>query len=481
MKPYKYIITAATSFTLGSCQLLEPGDIVNPNVDEETFVSSPHAMTSWVNGANRTFAEVIGSYCELMEIISDDYMNCYTQSSKVFDYPTLLYTDADVTNLQRYVGRLRETAIQGLDKVAPADDTTTDAQRFTLWYIKGYSYLLAGECFRGLPVEDGGEIKDATENLNLAVSTFMEALNYAQNDNDKAFIYTLLARTYYRLGDKSNAVSFSDKALAISTDFIRQVEFDGDNGVISSIQEYLYGGSSFGTAFQPLPRLDFLDPKYFQKSSSTEARPITIAKAEELYLIKAEAAIADGDLTGAKSLMEKLLALVNSRPVETDINDQLENRHNEGYQEYPNSSDYKVAASADDELRSSLVLDRQSPNLISVPYISGTSVTTTMIETPQTVDGLLEVLYLMRQEIFMAEGRRATDLGIRLPVCETEAANTPSAADYTEALIPSFIPQDRGLDAFTLDKNSKTVIITHNMNRIIVKNKLTEYVAPFFK
>ena len=75
--------------------------------------------------------------------LSDNYFNNYSQSSKVFDFPTILYTDIDFTNLQRHVGTLRETAIQGLEVVAKADATTTDEQRYNLYYIKGYSYLLA--------------------------------------------------------------------------------------------------------------------------------------------------------------------------------------------------------------------------------------------------------------------------------------------------------------------------------------------------
>lgn len=475
MKLKKYLCIATAALACTSCELLQPDEIINPNVDEETFLETANAMTTWVNGANRSFADIVGSYAELMEILSDNYFNNYTQSSKVFDFPTILYTDQDVTYLQRYVGTLRETADQGLNVVAQADQTTTDAQRFNLYYIKGYSYLLAGEYFLALPVENGGDVVGWEENLELAVSTFDESLDYAADDQDRAFIYTLMARACYRLGDKNRAVEYANQALGYSADFTRMVEFDGDHGFTSSIQGYLYG-----TNFQPLPRLDFLDPKYFQKESSTEARPICIAKAEEPYLILAEAALADGNLAQAKTYLHTLLELVDSRPVETGINDQLEERYNGGFKRYPDNSEYRVAASADDPLRSGLVLDRQSPNLIAIPYISGTSVTSDMIDDPTTVDQLLEVVYLMRQEIFIAEGRRVADLGIRLPVCETEAANTPSAEAYTTAQIPSFIPLNQGMDAFTMDEENKTVVITYNMNRVIVENKSSEYVAPFF-
>jgi len=475
MKYTKYLAAAALSVLMCGCELIQPDDIINPNVSEETFLNTPNAMKTWVNGANRSFATTIGSYAELTELLSDNYFNNYTQSSKVFDIPTILYTDIDVTNLQRFVATLRESANKGIDVVAIADTTTTSAQLFNLSYIKGYSFLLSGENFLGLPFEVGGEVKDWKSNLNMAIDVFKVSMNYAASNNDKAFINTLLARSYYKLGDKVNAVAYANAALSLSADFVKQVVFDGNNGVSNSLQGYVYG-----TGFQPLPRLDFLDPKYF-KITSLEQRPICIAKAEECYLILAEAKLADNDLLGAKQQMLNLLTLVKNRPVQTAINDQLEGRFNGGFKTYPNSSDYKIAASSTDSFRVNLILNRQVPNLISIPYISGTSVNGTMIEAAAaTADGLLELIYLMRQEIFFAEGRRSSDLGIRLPVCEIEAANTASAAAYLKAQIPSFIPLNQDMDAFDMNTTNKTVVIKYNMNKIIVANKSSEYVVPFF-
>ena len=478
-KAYRHTALAlVATAALTSCDLLTPGDIINPNVDEETFVATPNAMTTWVNGTNSTMATTVGTFVELTEILSDDYFNNYSQSSKVFDFPTLLYTDTDVTKLQRGIGTLREMALKGLGTVAKADTSTTEAQRFNLRYVEGYSYLLAGENFVGLPTADGGEVKDWKTNLHMAISTFLEALPMADNATDRAFINTLVARAYYRLGTQDSAVCYAKAALACSADFVKQVTFDGQNDVVNSFQEYIYG-ETYGYAFQPLPRLDFLDPKYFQTDDPLEQRPICIAKAEEPYLIVAEAALADGRLSEAKATLHSLLALVKARPVQHDINDQLEGRDNGGYKKFPNSSAYRVAASASDSLRSGLVLDRQKPHLISVPYISGTSVTDDMIDRTDTQDDLLCLLYLMRQEIFLGEGRRSSDLGIRLPVCEVEAANTASAEGYTTAQIPSFIPLNQDMDAFTMDEEQKTVVIKYNMNRVIVNNKTSEYVVPF--
>ena len=102
-----------------------------------------------------------------------------------------------------------------------------------------------------------------------------------------------------------------------------------------------------------------------------------------------------------------------------------------------------------------------------------------MIDGLDNHDNALETVYLMRQEVFFAEGRRPADLGIRLPLCEVEAANAKNAAGYTEAWIPQFVPKNYGLDDFTIDEEAKTVTIAHNMNRVIVDNARSADVAPF--
>ena len=65
-----YILIASLACVCSSCELLQPNEIINPNVDEDTFLKTPNAMSTWVNGANRSFATIIGSYVELTEILS---------------------------------------------------------------------------------------------------------------------------------------------------------------------------------------------------------------------------------------------------------------------------------------------------------------------------------------------------------------------------------------------------------------------------
>ena len=469
----KYGLPMVAALLMASCDLVTPDNIINPNVDEEAFLDSDNPMETWVNGAEKELALRMSDFVELMEILSDNYFNNYTRSSKVFDIPQLLYTDADVTNLQRHVGALREMADYGLTTVAKADANTTNEQRFHLLYIKAYSFLLAGDFFRALPAKSGGDVVEWDGHLKAAMEVLDQALPLAQNDEQKAFIHTLYARAAHRMGDREKAVAHARQALACSGDFCRQVLFDSKNGVLNGAQEAIWSDW-----FQPLPRLDFLDPKYFQMSS-TDQCPITIAKAEENYLILAEAALAENNLTEAKAQLSALLRLVKARPVQVDINDQLEGRYNGGLKAFPNDPAYRVQASPSDSLRSTLIIDRRPPFLISIPYISGTSVTQAMIDGLDNHDSALELLYLMRQEIFFAEGRRPADLGIRLPLCEVEAVSLGNADVYTEAFIPSFVPRNGGLDDFTVDDEAKTVTITYNMNKVLVEHARTAEVVPF--
>jgi hypothetical protein len=109
-------------------------------------------------------------------------------------------------------------------------------------------------------------------------------------------------------------------------------------------------------------------------------------------------------------------------------------------------------------------------------------VTAARIDAAATADDLLYLVYLMRQEIFIAEGRRLADLGIRFPVAQTEIIANPNTKDgdpYTQAAIPSFIPRAFEMDAFTFDVAARTAVMRHDMNRTLVQNKASAAVLPF--
>ena len=60
----------ALTFILASCSLIEPTNVENPNVGEDTYLASDRAMDIWVNGAEKTFATTIAKFCLHTEIIS---------------------------------------------------------------------------------------------------------------------------------------------------------------------------------------------------------------------------------------------------------------------------------------------------------------------------------------------------------------------------------------------------------------------------
>ncbi|NJO03935.1 MAG: tetratricopeptide repeat protein [Bacteroidia bacterium] len=287
-----------------------------------------------------------------------------------------------------------------------------------------------------------------------------------------------IARCYYDLGDRNNAITFAEQVINQSPEYVRFIRYDALNGLTNEMQTLSAEGVD---DFQPLPRLDFLDPKYSGATAIEEA-PIAILKAEEAYFILAEAQIADNQLVNAQTTLKTLLALIAQRPVKT-IDDSAENRGREGgnRQDYPNNPAYLIAASPNDPLLGGLVLDRQA-GPVSVPAISGTSVDSAAIDLANTEETLLELLYLMRQEVFIAEARRMFDLGIKFPISQIEVnnnANIEPNSPFIQAQIPDFIPGNFGMDEFTANEANLEIVINFNMNRILVQNRASEFVLPF--
>jgi hypothetical protein len=205
-------------------------------------------------------------------------------------------------------------------------------------------------------------------------------------------------------------------------------------------------------------------------------------KIEEAHLIIAEAQVADNNLAAAENTLKGLIRLVQDRPTSSFPNQQQDRTQNNPGSR-PDNADVAVAASAEDPLRMCLVLNRKLGDIL-VPTVAGTSVTDAMVEEAMTQEQTaLELVYLMRQEIFMGEGRRLSDMGVRMVISEIEyLANENIDEDHpgTEPINPPFIESiSTELDAFTYDLAAKTAIIRHNINRIIATNRSSEWVAPF--
>jgi len=465
-----------TFILLMLCTLLYGCKVENPNITDDVYLSTTNVTNTWLPGLRRQLALTLNQVVVNTELVSDNYYNNRTLSSKVFDIPQIDNFDVDVNSIQAAIQRLRELSEYGLGKVAAADTTTTAAQKAEMHFINAYAHVLSGELFVGLPGASQGAVLTPAAHFAFAIAALDQAIAL-QTDATEKLVYTLLkARVYYDLGDAAQAKTFATAAMAGPL-LLKQAAYDGQNGASNDFQTYIF--SSTSNEFAPLPRLDFLDPKYYHTGTlALDQKPVSYIKAEEAYLIVAEAQVSQGDLPAAQTTLKNLLLnVVSKRPVVT-LSDVKETRNGGNRPDYPLTA-VLVKFDAAGVERAGYVLNRKIA-AISVSAVSGTKVTADDINAAVTLDELMYVIYRMRQEIFIAEGRRMTDLGIKFPVSQTEQLNNSNvkAADVI-AQIPSFIPLSRGMDDFTNNTATGVVTMKFDMNKVLVTNKTAKEIFPF--
>lgn len=470
------------------CDLLDFTDVENPNVTENDFLNFPDPMASWLRGMERQMAlalnnqnlDVESSYLATAELASDNYINTATFFNQFMDGLTIDYADDDIEIALREFADLRETAEFGLERVVAADPSTTDDQRAELWFFKGMAHLYTGEVWHLAPADSGGPPVPSVEQIQMAQAAFEQALELT-SDAQRAIGYRIaLARAHRALGDRAGAREYAEAAIAADPDYTRFAAYDFVNGPENDMQLALFGRPQ--NDLQPLPRLDFLDPKFFNSAEPNNVddqyADVAFIKGEEAFLILAEVQLAEGDLAGAQATLRDLLNVVAGRRVRPLV-DTDDPRVNVDGSPRPKSADWRVAAAPGAPLRDGFVLERSGE--ISLPVISGTSVTAEQIDALAGLDEALELLYLMRQEIFIAEGRRMIDLGIKWPVPLAEVLVNENIADgdpATQPVIPPFLPAGE-MDAFVMDEEARTVTILHDLNQILVENRASEFVLPF--
>lgn len=472
------LATLVLFFSVTACE--DPDtffDPINPDLSEDAVVGTVNSAQRLLEGTERQLALLMQEWTHIVEIASDNYVNTATFFNQFLDDLAIDATDADINDFQFDLARMRELAVSGLNVIGPGDPNFDENQSAEFSFFIGLSYLIAGEHFTALPAEPGGELRPAADHLQLAVTNFNEGLQKVTDDFTRASLLLGLARAQYFLGNQAEAVSAANEVIALDPDFVRFAEFDGINGPANTMQDALWDRGTFDD-LQPLPRLDFLDPKYNGSIAGVESNT-PLLKIEEAHLILAEAAIADNNLGAAQGIMKDIIGLVGTRETKT-FNDAVEGRTQNAPGSRPDTSAVEVRASAGDPFRSGLVISRQA-GPVTVPAISGTSVTEAMVDALTNADDALEMLYLMRQEIFIAEGRRTTDLGIRFVVSEVEFLSNPNVqeADKTPVFPPFIESIKTELDDFTYDMAAFQCTITHNLNAIIVANKASDFVAPF--
>lgn len=467
-----------TSLIAVSCDssLVDFTEVTNPNLSEGNVVGEPNSASAWLIGINRQMALTSNEIVTISEIASDNYVNTATFYNQALDQLNINIQDNDFRDLAFDIARLREMSLFGINTIAPRDINITDEILAEFNFYNGISSMLAGEYFSAFPIETQGVLQNSNENFQSAINSFNKALALQSN----ARYHLALARCYYNIGDKINAVASANAAISSDPNLLYLIEFDEANEPSSTIESALFERGTFDD-LQPLPSLDFLDPKYsFLSNDEDQGTPFL--KIEEAHFIITEAQLSDNDLNAAKGTLTSLVTLINNRATNT-FSDQVEGRTQDDPDSRPNKSTITVSYEGETNVKTGLIISRGATP-VTVSTISGTSITNADIDALSTIEDALEMLYLMRQEVFISEGRRIIDMGVKYVLHENELllnSNISEGNSALEATIPTFIDAIKTeLDDFTFDPIAETVVIKHNVNKILVSNRTSDMVIPFF-
>lgn len=476
----KISIYILTIFLLVNCSdnLKDATDfnsVENQNLAIGTVVGQPNSSRIWLSGIERQLAITLNEILILAELGSDNYVNTQTFYSQFLDRLEIRTDDPDMEDTYFSISRLREMSRFGLNSVGPGDSEYSSEIEAEYNFFEGIALLYSAMYFSHVPLVEGGSTVSSTENYNEAIKSFEKAITL----NDKKPEYHLAkARAHYYLGNKTEAFTSASNAINLNSDFLRSAGYDQQNGPSNTFESALYQRATFDD-LQPLPTLDFLDPKYSFISPTLDPS-VHYFKAEEAYLILAEANLSDNNIPAAKNNLKDLLEVVKKREVR-EIDDRIEGRPDNSansaiFPKRPNTSSVIVNG------RTGLVLDRQATS-INVPSVSGTSLTESEINSISNDDNALILLYRTRQEIFIAEGIRFVDMGIKLVIHQNEFLQNNNINDGdpgTIPIIPTFINAVKAdLDSFTFDSNTNIASTKINLNQILVSNKNSNEVLPF--
>ncbi|MGH7496272.1 MAG: hypothetical protein ACREOO_28300, partial [bacterium] len=360
---------------------------------------------------------------------------------------------------------LRALAEYAIVTVVPADANATAAQRAEFYFYAGMGYLLLAENFSAAPIVPDGDAVPGPTLLNLAIQNFDLGLAVSTAADLGTRLHLAKARAFRLAGNAAQAGAEADLALAAGpANYVFVSRYDVANDQNSSAQ-FAYSRNLHDV--QPLPRLDFLDPKFI-----TLDAPIPVLKMEEAHLIKAEVALAGGNFAGCKQAIADAITLAKGRAT-TNFRD-VDPRTNR-----PGAGTVKASPTAPEI--AGLILDRKGAT-VPVPTITSSSLNPADVLALNEANPveIMRILYLARQEIFFFEGRRMCDLGIRLPMMEREIETNPAinaGGAGTVVVVPSYIPPNDDMDKFTV--SGTVVTILHDMNQVIADNRVSPFPMPF--
>ncbi len=473
------LMAAAGLVVLAGCDFLDPTGVENPRTTADDLAQAAEPVRALLPGLRVQFARAVGSVAVISGVVSDNYSVHGTGLSTVWDdprtiQPTDMNSTAGSTGIYWNLQELRALADFILDEIAPGDETAGNDLLAEAHYYRGMAYVIQGENFTHVPTEANGTPRPAGELLQRGVADLEQSLAL---DGTGAFAVAAragVARAQRATGNREAAVQAANQALGQSGDFVFDRLYDAS---FFTNPPHLFLVVRALKEMQPLPRLDFLDPKYLTRESG-----IPVAKAEEMHLILAEAALSTGNWQDARGHLADAVALALSRGTSSFDEDDV--RLSGDLSVRPRNSEIVIRADPDSPFRSGLVLDR--PGIIQVPTVSGTSLAADSVQALATEDEVWHAFHLARQEILFLEGRRMSDLGIRLPMMLREIDQNPSISQGspgTTVTVPAYIPPNDRMNRFDpaspYDANENLVTtevtILFDLNRILAENRVTAF------
>jgi hypothetical protein len=435
-----WAVAVVAALSLAGCDFLDPTEVDNPATTTEDLAAAEEPTRALLPGLRAQFATALNPVD--VEVITDNYQIRGTGINNIWDEPREIRPDLVGARAYGNLQELRALATFVLNDILPGDATATTEQEQEVTYYYGMALLLLGERFVAVPLDTSAVPTASAGVTQLAITQLQSAKSMGAGTDIGLAATAALARAYRSAGDAASASTEATAVLAADPAYSQAQDYDPTT-ITNGPFLFLYERTI--KEMQPLPRLDFLDPKYTDRSA-----PIYVSKAEEMHLILAEAEFDGGNWAAGREQLALAIEVARSRPFEAFDDD--DPRLNDDLTERPHDASIEVRADASSPYRQGLVLTR--PGVVNTPVVAFTSLDADSIRAiaVSETESLLHALFLARQEMMLIEGRRMVDLGIKLPFEQDEIETNPNIDEGdpgTLVLVPSFIPPTKEMDWFS--------------------------------